>query len=119
MKKAFLLIFLSFLFTGLFVNAGTSSIPSKANPVFKSCKKTNSPVFNDFGFDAAEIESVVAYSFTSLKNNQGYQRLGDFHAADFKLASESIHGCNENDCTLVELFGNNYLSHNYPSHNLW
>lgn len=88
------------------------------NRCFKACNAQDNTADKDIDFANPDIE-INGFNSSALKLNQGFQKLQEHLILSFDKQFTTLSGVLSKSRFLVELFGNSYLFHNYPSHNLW
>ena len=118
MKKYRVTIFLSLLLVFSFVNANKLSIQKIDS--YSSITAKSTTCFNtNCSYPNSEIECVNIYSQPVSNSHQGFQKTFDCVTINTKDLAGSSPFSSSGAYTRIELFGNNNLSHNYPSHNFW
>jgi hypothetical protein len=118
MKKYPVTIFLSLLFTIAFVQANIFSV-QKTEHSSSGIVKSNTCFNNNFSYPDSEIEhcntfgSPVLNVYRVFPNSICYLINASGSPAISSLCTSVIAAPG------IETFDNNYLSHNYPSHNFW
>jgi hypothetical protein len=116
MKKYFVPISFLLIFLFAFANAEFFSIQKKeVNDAV--CKMTNAYSDKDFNPLNSEIEHCGFFSYTVLPAHHGSQKITTHLSFNTKRITISF--TPPTGPSPVQLFGNNYLSYNYPSHNFW
>ncbi len=118
MKKYCVILFLPVLFILAFVNANLFFI-QKTGDSSLSTASTNTFFNTNFNYPESEIENTATFGHTVLHANQGLQKIPGYLPGNARAAVISPVFSSLKVAPAVELFDNNYLSHNYPSHNFW
>ena len=118
MKKYGVTIYLCILLIFSFVNANILSV-HKTDSYSSTIAKSNDCFNTNFSYPNSEIECFNIYSHPVSNSHQAFQKIFDYLTVNKSLASSSSLFSSAGTYSRIELFDNNYLSHNYPSHNFW
>jgi len=116
MKQYNIIILLSFLFFPAFVHADFLRVQPAGTTVSVSVKSSTC-FTTGLNYPGSEIERCTIHSYTGLVNKVPQKIPG--YLSDTKGPAIAALSSPPVVFSAIELFNNNYLSHNYPSHNFW
>lgn len=115
MRKYALNIFVSILL--LIGSVSIACITNYKNDKVSSVTKSNCFSVN-FNSPESEIEYCTIYNYSASHTYHGFQKVS-FRETDLATLTLLSFSSSSTPYFNIELFDNNYLSHNYPSHNFW
>lgn len=118
MRKYSVVIFFPVLFLLAYLTAGFVPV-GKTATLSSAIATTNNSFDTDLNYPHSEIENCNVQGSTALQGNQGLQKIPGHLADNTKAQVISSLLFTPVTFPCIELFDNNYLSHNYPSHNFW
>ncbi len=118
MKKYSAAIFLPLLVILAFLTAGVVPV-EKTGTISLNIVASNNSFQTDLNYPNSEIERSNIHGTGFLHGHQGFQKIPGYLAVNTKARIISAAFSSSTVFPVVELFDNNYLSHNYPSHNFW
>jgi len=117
MRKYSVAIFFPVLFLLAYLTPGL--IPVGKTATLSSAIAANNSFGTDLNYPHSEIENCNVQGSTALQGSQGLQKIPGYLAYNAKARVISSLLFTPVTFPFIELFDNNYLSHNYPSHNFW